>query len=171
MPKLLAHWIRKNAQTISKQKVIILVITHHITNTSGYGKHKLPDGGLYLQYQADTMIEFKSAEPWDEGTERIGQVAECNILCSSLGSAGKKCQTFIRYGLGIDKAQESIALATELGLIDKSGTWMYLDYLEGEVEGYDRSVFKAQGAAKLYEMITSTPEYLEILLRKIKEML
>lgn len=171
MPRLLAHWIRKNAQTIAKQKTIIIAITHHVTNTSGYGKHKQPDGGLYLQYQADTLIEFKTAEPWDEGTERIGQVAECNILCSSMGSSGKKCQTYLRYGLGIDKVQESIALAIELGLIDKSGTWMYLVYLDGEVEGYDHDSFKAQGSAKLYELISSNPQYLEILLRKLKEML
>lgn len=171
MPKLLAHWIRKNAQTITKQKIIILVITHHITNTSGYGKHKLPDGGLYLQYQADTLIEFKSAEPWMDGVEKVGQIAECDIICSSMGSSGKKCQTYLRYGLGIDKVQESITLAVELGLIDKSGTWMYLVYLDGEVEDYDHDSFKAQGSAKLYEMIASNPQYLEILLRKLKEML
>ena len=34
LPKLLSHWVKKNAQTVVKNKINVLIITHYITNVS-----------------------------------------------------------------------------------------------------------------------------------------
>ena len=45
------------------------MITHMITNTSGYGKSRMADGGVKIQFQADTRMEVKSVTPWNIGSE------------------------------------------------------------------------------------------------------
>lgn len=171
LPKLLAHWIKKNAQTIVKQKIALLIITHYITNTSGYGKTKIPDCGKYLQYQADTLIDCKKCEPWEEAGVKVGQIIEWDISCSSKGASGKKCISYLRYGKGIDFIQEILVLGEELGLIDKAGAWYTLPFLDGEVENYEVSNYRFQGQAKLYEYLNTNPDIFNILNKKVKEML
>lgn len=58
LPKLLSHWVKKNSQVVVKNKIIVLIITHYITNTSGYGKVKVPDCGVMVLYQADTRMDI-----------------------------------------------------------------------------------------------------------------
>lgn len=171
LPKLLSHWLKKNAQTIKNQKIILIVIRHLITNTSGYGKHKLYDSGEYLQYQADTLLDCKTTSPWEEGGEKIGLILEWDIAASSKGSSGKKCISYLRFGLGIDKTQEIITLGTEFGLIEKSGAWFYLSYLDGIVEDYKKEDYRSHGAAKLYEYLSENKDKFDILNEKVKEML
>lgn len=171
LPKLLSHWIKKNAQTIVNQKIILLIITHYVTNTSGYGKIKLPDCGKMIQYQADTLLDVKKSDSWEEGGEEIGRLVEWDIRCSSMGASNKSCKSYIRYGTGVDFVQEIIVIATDLGLIDKSGAWYTCDFMSDAVENYDAANYKFQGQAKLYEYISTHPEVFDILNNKVKEML
>ena len=64
LPKMLSHWIKKNAQCIVRNDIIMILITHYITNTSGYGKQKRADCGVMVQYQADNRIDFTKVEAW-----------------------------------------------------------------------------------------------------------
>lgn len=171
LPKLLTHWIKKNAQTIKNQKIFLVAIRHMITNTSGYGKHKLYDSGEYLQYQADTLLECKSKTEWMEDNRQVGLIIDWDIQTSSLGSSGRKCQSYFRFGKGLDSIKEIIVLANDLGLIDKAGSWFTCPFLEGEIEGYITENNKLQGETKLYDHIASDPVKFEILNRKVKEML
>lgn len=171
LPKLLSHWLKKNAQVIKSQKIVLIVIRHLITNTSGYGKKKLYDSGEYLQYQADTLLDCKSSEAWEEGGNKIGLVIEWDILASSKGSSGRKAKSYIRFGLGIDFVQEIVILGTELGLIDKAGPWYTFPYMEDQVENYNQSDYRFQGVAKVYDYLKTNPEKFDILNNKVKEML
>lgn len=171
LPKLLAHFLKKNAQTIKNQEIILIVIRHLITNTSGMGKHKLYDSGEYLQYQADTLLDCKRSEAWEENGQKIGITIEWDILASSKGSSGKKCISYMRFGKGIDSVKEIIILGHELGLIDKAGAWYTCPFLEGEIEGYSIDDHKIQGETKLYEYLSGDQKAFEILNRKVKEML
>ena len=40
-----------------------------------------------------------------------------------MGPPGGQVQSYIRYGHGIDKTQETLMLACDLGLIQKAGAW------------------------------------------------
>lgn len=153
MPKLLSHWIKKNAQVVSNNKIIMILITHYITNTSGYGKSKLPDGGVMIQYQADNRIDFLRTEPWEENGKKIGQMAECEISCSAMGASGNKLSTYIRYGHGIDFTKETIELGESFGLIEKAGSWFTLPFLSEDPHLAQYADQKFQGKHNLYEFI------------------
>lgn len=169
LPKLLSHWIKKNAQTVVKNNIIMLIITHYITNTSGYGKVKIPDCGVMVQYQADGRIDIAKIEPWIEDGKKIGQAVHWKISCSSMGASGTECISYIKFGKGIDKSKELIELATSLSIVEKGGAWYSLDFLAGTKEFPEAPKF--QGQAKLYAFLEERKDIFDIIVGKVKEML
>jgi recombination protein RecA len=167
LPKLLTHWVKKNAHTVTQNKLIILVITHYITNTSGYGKFKLPDCGVQIQYQADTRLDISKNEDWEEGGKKIGQKIIWTVGCSSMGASGNEVTSYLRYGVGLDKVQEMIELAELVGLIDKGGSWYTATFLENELD-YTTPP-KVQGQEKLYKLISDDQKIYDMMKKKIKE--
>jgi len=169
LPKLLSHWIKKNAQTVAKNKINALIITHYITNTSGYGKVKIPDCGVMVQYQADTRLDISKIEPWEENNKRVGQLVHWKISCSSMGASGTECISYIKYNKGIDKLKEIIELAESFGIIEKAGAWYSIPFLEG-TEGFDEPP-KFQGQSKIYEFLVERKDIFDAVHSKVKEML
>jgi recombination protein RecA len=169
LPKLLSHWVKKNSQVVVKNKIIVLIITHYITNTSGWGKIKIPDCGVMVQYQADSRMDIAKITPWEENSRKIGQLVEWKISCSSLGASGTECTSYLKFGKGIDKNKEIIELAESFAIIDKSGAWYTLDFLE-ELDEFSESP-KFQGQQKVYEFLESRPDIFKILHKKVVEIL
>jgi recombination protein RecA len=170
LPKILSDFVKKLGQTVPNQKCLIILITHMITNTSGYGKSKMADGGVKIQFQADTRMEVKGVTPWEssgstkENKNVIGLKVTWDILCSSIGAPHKACESWIRFGHGIDKVQEILMIAIDLGLISVAGSWYNLDFIESEK-------VKVQGQEKAYNYLKEHPEAYLSLESKVKEML
>lgn len=167
LPKLMSHWSKKVRQTITTNKIIAILITHYIANTSGYGKSKLADGGNQIQYNADTRMNVVRAEPWEEGGKKIGQIVSWKIDSSSCGASGTECVSHIKFGKGIDKEKEIIDLAESFGLIEKSGAWYSISCTGNpDIDGQ-----KFQGQAKIYEYLVENPAVFLQIKDKLKEML
>lgn len=170
LPKLLAHWVKKNAQIVINNKLIVLIITHYITNTSGRGKTKIPDCGLMIQYQADTRLDIKWIEKWEENDTKIGQLIHWEVGCSAMGASGTSCVSYLRFGKGIDKDREVIELAESFGIIDKSGSWFSISFIEDNEE-YEGIPHKHQGKTKLGEFLSDNPKIFNEILKRVNEML
>ena len=164
LPKILAVFCRKMGQIIPKQKATMIIITHFIANTSGYGASRLPDCGRKIQYQADTRMEVKNIKSWESGSVQIGQQINWKIVCSSMGGPGTMCTSWLRYGKGLDGTQEMLQISCEIGLISKAGAWYNCDFM-----GEDAKKF--QGQDKLHQFLKENPETLKELEKQVKEML
>jgi recombination protein RecA len=193
LPKILSIFTKKMGQVLPNQRGLVILITHTISNTSGMGASKMADGGRKIQYQADTRMEVKSGgketpaiKPWQDDTETIiGQIVNWKIICSSMGSPGGNCQSYIRYGQGIDSCQEYLQLAQQLALIERKGAWFKFLFLlehkdlmkklkpELDIDDEDQCLkaFQVQGQPKAYNFLKENPEVLETLAGAIKEML
>tara|TARA_Y100000296_G_C5179860_1_gene263076 strand:- start:6772 stop:7830 length:1059 start_codon:yes stop_codon:yes gene_type:complete len=186
LPKVLSIFTKKMGQILPKQRGIMIVITHFIANTSGFGASRMSDGGNKIQYQADTRMEVKSITPWHTTSkQRIGQAINWKIICSSMGSPGTEAQSWIKYGHGIDKVQEVLMLGQDLGMVDKAGAWLtcsfILDHkdvakeidptLNVDDDEATLKAFKFQGQDKLYKFLFEHPKLMDILEQRIKEML
>lgn len=171
LPKILSDFCKKLGQTVPNQKCLVILITHMITNTSGYGKSKMADSGVKIQFQADTRMEISSVTPWTTGGSSkdektaIGLRVEWDIVCSSIGSPYKKCVSWVKFGKGIDKVQEVMEIASDIGLISISGSWYYFDFMSEE--GKDRMKF--HGQEKAYRYLSENPEAYTILENKMRE--
>ena len=175
LPKILAAFTRRMSGVVRKQRAIIILITHFISNTSGMGyKTKLPDGGVKIQYQADTRMEVKYFKSWEADDEPVGQMVVWKVFCSSVGPPGKEAESWIRYGKGVGKTKELIHMGCELGLIGKAGAWYSCDFLLGRKDllpdGMEESQ-KFQGQEKLYSFIEENSPVLSLLEEELKAML
>lgn len=193
LPKILSIFTKKVGQLLPSQHGLIIAITHYIANTGGFGKAKMSDGGNKIQYQADTRMEISgggekvsAVAPWTSTSgDRIGQVVNWKIICSSMGPPGRSVQSYLRYGHGIDKTQEILMLSCDLGLIDKAGAWFNCTFmslfkdlakeikpdLDVENEEDLNKAFKFQGQDNLYTFLSENPKTVDILESSIKGML
>lgn len=163
-PKLLAEFTRKLANVVPVQNSIVIIIQHMIANTSGYGPAFMEDGGNKIQYQADIKIRGRTFSKWEDNSKKqIGQICTWDVVYSALGAPGATVESYIRFGKGIDVTWELIDIAIDVDLIEKSGSWMTLNFLEEPI--------KLQGQQKVWEFLEQSPESALLLNNKIKEML
>ena len=67
------------------------------------------------------------------------------------------------------KNKEIIELAESFSIIDKSGAWYTLEFLEGHKDFPE--VPKFQGQSKLYDFLESRPDIFKMVLEKVQEVL
>lgn len=140
--KLQAKFLRKIRQIVSVNKSIVIIITHVMSNPSGYGGPQEKTSRA-LKYKNDLKLFAKKKEWWklSESGDPIGQIVTWECINSPIGPPGRKIESHIRYGVGIDEVRELIDIAVGAGIIYKKGSW----YTYGE---------KKQGLEKLQKYIT-----------------
>jgi len=177
--KLFAGFCRQAANIVPVQNCMVWAIMHLTQSQGMYGGYT-EKGSRTLQYQADVQMRVKSDKPWSVGGEgkdkQIGQQVHWIIESCSLGSPGMEVDSFIRYGIGIDNTYEAINLGCQLGLIDKAGAWMTLNFMERHLkllksEAWDDvtiKLVKTQGAEKMYKLLLENPKWIVALEKEIK---
>ena len=71
-----------------------------------------------------------------------------------MGAPAKGVKTCIKYGIGIDEYKELFLLGTELGLIDKSGSWFKFNFISDQEE-----TPSAQGEQNSVSYLRENPHY------------
>jgi recombination protein RecA len=193
LQKILSDFCKKMGGTVRHQRAIIIMVTHFISNTSGFSrKTKVSDGGVKIDYQADTKLEIKYIQAWKEkidGQEKqIGQVIHWSVVTSPLsGFPGAEAVSYLRYGKGIDEMQELIQQAIDFALIDVSGAWYSCDFaidgkesmtdfltehnIDIEDEKSIEKFFKFQGQVKLKQFLSDNPKVFKLLKNTVREIL
>lgn len=157
MPLILAAFCKRISQVIAINKSIIIGITHRIANQSGMGHSQWTEAsGQKLQYSADNKLiatHFKLLQ--DASGGNIAQEVFWKITTSALGGPGNETSSFLRFNYGYDEYLDYINIATDLGLISKSGAW--LAYKDN----------KAQGSEKLRNVFFEKPEVFKELTEEV----
>jgi recombination protein RecA len=172
----ISQFIDLVAQVVPQTGSIVAGVIQDYANVTGYGKSFKEKAASKWTYQADISLRINRFDKWTVGSEEsgkiIGQILDVEVRTSALGNPFAKCQTYHRFGYGIDKVYEVIKYAESCGFISKAGAWYKLDYLEGtEFINADGEAPKFQGGDNLWHYLSNEPKALEILnnLIKIKE--
>lgn len=193
LPRLLSMFFKRISGTLMKNKTILICITHNIANTGGspYAPQKMADCGNMLQYQAGTNMVITHRGKWqvpkDTGPH-VGQIANWVIKTSNAGGRpNSTAESWIKYGIGVDEAQEIIQIACEFRLIKASGAWYTIqcavddtnnviistllsaNNIANTTEDVER-FFKFQGINNVAEFINNNPQIADFLYQKIKEL-
>ena len=169
LPKILSDFTKRMGQVIPKTKTIIILIGHLIANTSGWGKKNVADGGIKVQYQADTMITVKKSEPWMIDGQKVGQIILWDIGTSSLGASGTQATSYFRYGKGLDGVQEIIELADSFDVVEKAGAWYSLPFMSKYDKEYEEKKYKFQGVNNLYDFLENNVDAMKNLETELQE--
>ena len=194
LPRLLAMFFKRISGDMQRMKAIGVFITHNITDTSGsrYGPARKSDCGTMLQFQAGTNMIITHRGKWEvpkESGNHVGQIANWKVMTSAAGGTPlNQFQSWIRYGVGIDEAQELAHTATEFALIQAKGAWYTLSSLVDDREEKTVSdwlkknhpdavkeedivkVFKFQGMEKVTNFLNENDELREHIYGQIREM-
>jgi len=151
--KIVSDFCSRNATVVPIRDHIIICITHIIANTSGYGSPTVEKTPNSLLYQADFKLRALKEEEWkdSEGDEPYGKIIDWKCEFTGLRGPYAKCQSYLRFGKGIDEIQEMINFAVDFGVITKKAAWY-----SGEFEGCEP--FKVCGMPALYELLSTNQE-------------
>lgn len=161
---------------VKGNKNIILQVAQTYANTSGYGKSTKLKIATKGKYQADIILEIlKSEFDYTEGEDEppTGQIQ--NWLCrkASLTSPMKKCTSYVKYGIGIDRLKELLEVSKDYGFISVAGGgWTTLDFLTQEEKvkaGYDKDKeIKIQGLDNTVDLLNQNPEWITRLEKSVQ---
>jgi RecA/RadA recombinase len=167
--KLFSQFTNQMSNVVNVKKHIIICILQLRANTSGYGLPTMEKGGNAVQYQVDIKLRAEKVELLcaKEGADPYGQIVTWKCLSAALGPPGRKCESYIRYGEGIDELHELIIDASHTELIRESGTWRYFDFLK-DVE---QEEIKFQGYLGARNALAQREDWQKVLYERIKERL
>jgi hypothetical protein len=167
--RLLSNYHTQLAPIISINNNIVVGV-NHIHADTGPSQAQWAEGGSSKgRYMADIKLKVKKTEPWLAGEQRIGQKMLWVCDFGGLGAIpGSECESYLRYGVGIDVLQEKIMNAIDLGIIGNKKPWYSCDFVvkrTGEEKAPNFS-----GEARLYTAIATNQDWLDWLDEDLKEL-
>lgn len=159
--RLMSQALRKLAGAISKSNCVVVFI-NQLREKIGvvYGNPEVTTGGRALKFYASVRIEIRRKEHIKNGTVLMGSRTKAKVVKNKIAPPFKEAEFDIMYGEGISKTGELVDIGTELGLVQKSGSWFSM----GETR-----IGQGREAAKNY--FKEHPDIAEALEKEIKDRL
>jgi recombination protein RecA len=134
--RLMSQAMRKLNASIGKSKTAV-VFTNQLRSKIGviYGNPETTTGGNALKFYASVRIDIRRKDIIKEGAEIVGNRVKIKIVKNKVAPPFKEVEVDILYNEGISKIGDLIDLATEFGIISKTGSWYA--YNDERVQGKD----------------------------------
>ena len=157
--RLMSQALRKLSGIINKTNTIAIFI-NQLREKVGvmFGNPETTPGGRALKFYASVRLDIRRAEQIKLGTDIIGNKTSVKVVKNKMAPPFKNCVVDIMYGEGVSLEGEIVDLATEAGIIDKSGAWYSYN---GEKIGQGKENVKA-----LFKQNTTLRDEIEAKLRK-----
>ncbi len=139
--RLMSQALRKLTGTISKSKSCVVFVNQTRMKIGVmFGNPETTTGGMALKFYSSLRLDIRRISNIKEGDEIKGSRNRVRVVKNKVAPPFKEAQFDIIYGKGISKTGELIDLGTELGMVEKSGTWYSY---KGERMGQGRENAKA----------------------------
>jgi len=92
-----------------------------------YGNPETTTGGNALKFYASVRLDIRKTGVVKNGEQAIGNKTRVKVVKNKVAPPFRECEFEITYGTGISTAGEIVDLASEAGLIEKSGAYYSLN--------------------------------------------
>jgi recombination protein RecA len=122
--RLMSQALRKLTGTISKSKTSVVFI-NQIRMKLGvmFGNPETTTGGRALKFYASQRLDIRRIASIKSADRTIGNKTRVRVVKNKLAPPFRDAEFDIIYGEGISREAELLDLATEHGVLEKSGTW------------------------------------------------
>lgn len=158
--RLMSQACRKLTGVVNKTNTVLLW-TNQIRMKIGvmFGSPETVPGGEALKFYASTRIDIrKSAGDKDDAGNVINSHVKVKTIKNKLAPPFQLTTFDIVFGEGIDRSSEILAIAENIGIIEKKGSWF--NYGETKL---------GQGGGNVKQLLKDNPELSEEIETKIRE--
>ena len=122
--RLMSQALRKLSGTISKTNTIAIFI-NQLREKVGvlFGNPETTTGGRALKFYATMRLDVRRGEQIKNGDNVIGNKTNVKVVKNKVAPPFKTASVEIMYGEGVSREAEVLDLASEIGIVDKSGAW------------------------------------------------
>ncbi len=127
--RLMSQALRKLTATVSRSNTCVIFI-NQLREKIGvmFGNPETTTGGKALKFYTSVRMDIRRIASIKSGVDIVGNRTRVKVVKNKLAPPFKNCEFDIMYGEGISKNGDLLDLATEMNLVQKSGTW----YSHGE---------------------------------------
>jgi recombination protein RecA len=157
--RLMSQALRKLTATIAKTNTICIFI-NQLREKIGvmFGNPETTTGGNALKFYASVRLDIRRTQQVKDGDEAIGNHVKVKVVKNKVAPPFRAAEFDIIFGEGISKAGEIIDMGTELGIINKSGSWY--SYNDDKL---------GQGRESVKQLMLDNPELAAEIEAKIRE--
>ena len=157
--RLMSQSLRRLAGAISRSKCT-LIFTNQLRSKIGvmFGNPEITAGGKALKYYASIRIEVRKIETIKTGQDAMGIRVIAKVVKNKVAPPFRAAEFDIMFNEGISKEGNIIDVASELGVVKKSGSWF---------EYGGEKISQGKEAAKLY--LKQNPKIRDEIEKKIHE--
>jgi recombination protein RecA len=163
--RLMSQALRKLTGTVARSKCV-LMFTNQIRMKIGvmFGSPETTTGGNALKFYATLRLDIRRIGAIKENNKKTGEMTvvgnrtRVKVVKNKMAPPFREVEFDILYGQGISRTGEIVDMASDLGLVQKSGAWYSL--------GTERI---GQGRDNAKEYLEQHPESIALLERQILE--
>ena len=122
--RLMSQALRKLTGTINKTKCVAIFI-NQLREKVGvvYGNPEVTPGGRALKFYSSVRIEIRKGEAIKNGENVLGNVTKAKIAKNKVAPPFKTASFDLMYGEGVSNEGSLVNVGSELGILEKSGSW------------------------------------------------
>jgi recombination protein RecA len=157
--RLMSQALRKLTATIAKTNTICIFI-NQLREKIGvmFGNPETTTGGNALKFYASVRLDIRRTQQVKDGDEAIGNHVKVKVVKNKVAPPFRAAEFDIIFGEGISKNGEIIDMGTELGIVQKSGSWY----------SYNNDKL-GQGRDSVKQLLVDNPELAKEIEGKIRE--